>query len=179
MYIKSYREKKSPSLSRSRQVLWHMRHHMGDCWIVGLNLALAKAVLSKRYFELFSYSLQELIKYHMKQTLNPPKAFSISTDKNKSESCLIFTGLPWGANQISCNKVTMKFYNIIRNTLELSLFKIQIKYVFLVSSLLTPAKWMWYMTILVIFLPGTRAMKHQTSKENSENILYSLCFQRP
>lgn len=79
-------EKKSPSLSRSRQVLWHMRHHMGYCWIVGLNLALAKAVLSKRYFELFSYSLQELIKYHMKQSANPSKAFWISMTGKKKGS---------------------------------------------------------------------------------------------
>lgn len=48
---------------------------MGYCSIVGLNLAFAKAVLSKRCFELFSYSLQKLIKYHMKQFQNPSKAF--------------------------------------------------------------------------------------------------------
>ena len=41
-------------------------------------VTFAKAVLSKRYFELFSYSLQKLIKYHMKQSLNPSKTLLIS-----------------------------------------------------------------------------------------------------
>lgn len=35
------------------------------------------------------------------------------------------------------------------------------------------------MTIVVIFVPGARVVEHQTFKENSEKILYSLCFQKP
>lgn len=35
------------------------------------------------------------------------------------------------------------------------------------------------MTIVVIFVPGARVVDHQTFKENSEKILYSLCFQKP
>lgn len=109
-----------------------MRYHMGYRWIA---LALAEAVLSKRYFELFSYSLQKLIKYHMKQSLNPSKAFWISpqpTGKKKKKSWELFN-IDWHPLRLStsldmvlhcCRKVALKPWVAVPSVYSCSGYKL-------------------------------------------------------